>query len=289
MITGRRRSALYVPGDRAGMLEKAPGLPADMLILNLEDGVASARKDEARANVVRALQGLDFAGREVVVRINSPASGAGREDLRAVVPCRPDGICLPKVDDAGEIRAADTALFELESYFGIPQMKIRLHAMIESAAGLLHAAEIARASRRMSSLMFGSADYARDVRCRVGEDRWELWFALQMTVASARAAGIDALDAPCFDMRNAELLGREADQARRLGYEGKCAIHPGQLELLNKIFEVTPEEIAWAEKVLAELDAAESGGRAMATLEGRLIENPHRAAAERILLRRPRH
>jgi citrate lyase subunit beta/citryl-CoA lyase len=177
------------------------------------------------------------------------------------------------------------AILKLEVAHGIAETGIKLHAMIESAAGLVNAAVIAHASQRMSSLMFGSADYTKDLRCQAGEDRSELWFALQMIVISARASGIDAIDAPCFDVRNAELLGREATQARRLGYDGKSAIHPSQLEVINAIFDVTPEEIVWAGNVLAELNGAESRGKALTTLAGRLIENPHRASAERILRR----
>jgi len=286
MITGLRRSSLYVPGDNAGMINKSLSMPADVLVLNLEDGVATSKKDEARANIVKALQSLDFGEHEVVIRVNSLACETGLRDVRAVIPCRPDGICLPKIEEAGEIRAADTLVCRLETDNGIPNGLIRLHAMIESASGVVHAAAVARASRRMASLMFGSADYAKDLRCHPGEDRSELEFALQMIVTAARAGGIDAIDAPCFAVRDAELLRREAAQVRRLGYEGKSAIHPSQLEIINGIFDATPDEIAWAENVLVELREAENRGKALTTIEGRLIENPHRTAAERILRRR---
>jgi citrate lyase beta subunit len=108
---------------------------------------------------------------------------------------------------------------------------------------------------------------------------------MQMIVAAARASGVDAIDAPCFDLKNPDLLRREAAQARRFGFDGKSAIHPGQLVAINEVFAVTDEEIIWAERVLAELESAEAEGRALSTLEGRLIENPHRTAAERILKR----
>ncbi len=285
MIKGQRRSALYVPGDNVRMIEKSLRLPADMLVFNLEDGVALSKKDEARANVVQALKSSDLGKSEVVVRINPLGSDTGCRDLAAVIPCRLDGICLPKIEEAGEIRAADSVLHRLEAEHGISGGRIKLHAMIESASGIVNAAPIARASHRISSLIFGSADYAKDLRCQVSDDRSELWFALQVVVTAARAATIDAIDAPCFDIRNTGLLRRQAAQARRLGYEGKSAIHPGQLEVINAIFDVTSEEIAWAEEVIAELDQAGSRGRGLSTLEGRLIEDPHRIAAERILRR----
>jgi citrate lyase subunit beta/citryl-CoA lyase len=267
------------------MIQKAGAVPADLLLLNLEDGVALSRKDEARTNVAEALRSLDFGGREVVVRVNTLDSAAGGLDLAAIVPCRPQGICLPKIESRGDIHSAEKALLELELAHGVAEGSIRLHAMIESAAGVMRAVEIASASPRMASLMFGSADYVKDLRCQPGKDRAELLFALQMIVTSARAGGIDAIDAPCFSLRDHDLLRREAEQARRLGFDGKSALHPDQIAIIHEVFTVTPEQIAWAEKVLAELNRAEKRGKALATLNGQLIDNPHRAAAERILRR----
>ncbi len=285
MITGVRRSSLFVPGDSKKMTLKATEIPADVLLLNLEDGVSVSKKEEARQNVVEALRSLDFGNREIVVRVNILQSNTGKKDLAAVVPALPDGICLPKVEFAEEVQAAEAAVLEMELANGIDEGSICLYAMIESARGVLNAAKIASASARMAALIFGSADYVKDIRCQPGEDRSELLLALQQIVLAARAAGIDAIDAPCFDLRNPEQLRREALQARRLGYDGKNALHPDQVAPINEIFDVTPLEIAWAQKVLAELAEAEEGGRALSTLDGQLIDNPHRTAAERILRR----
>lgn len=285
MITGLRRSVLYVPCDSEKMIKKSLGTPADLILLNLEDGVAVSRKDTAREQAVGAMTRLDFGNREIVVRINSLECETGKRDLAAIAPCRPDGICLPKIETPAEIRQADASLGELEFRCGIPAGSLKLHAMIESAAGVLGARDIAAASPRMASLIFGSADYSADVRCMPGADRSELLLALQMIVTGARASSVDAIDAPCFDLRDSALLRREASQARRFGFDGKSALHPGQLAAINDIFAVTPEEITWAERVLSELNDAEARGRALSTLEGRLIDNPHRAAAERILQR----
>lgn len=285
MITGLRRSALYVPCDSDKMIAKAVEVQADLILLNLEDGVSASRKGAARANTVHALKSMDFGAREVVVRINSLTSVTGREDLADVVPCRPDGICLPKIEGPAAVHEAEAAIEDLESSHDLPRGVLKLHAMIESAAGVLGIREIAASSSRMASLVFGSADYCEDVHCLPGEDRMELLLALQMIVAGARSAFIDAIDAPCFDIRNADLLGRESTQARRLGFDGKSALHPGQVRAINEIFDVTTEEKSWAEKVLAELADAEKRGRALSTLEGQLIDNPHRSAAERIMRR----
>jgi len=286
MITRLRRSLLYVPCDSMKMLEKAAVLPADVILLNLEDGIAADRKELARANAVRALRSLDFGPREVVVRINMPTSATGRHDLEASVPCRPDGICLPKVERPGDVQAVDAALDVLESACSLAAGTIRIHAMIESAAGVLSAGAIAANSNRMTTLVFGSADFASDVRCTPGPDRTEMILALQTIVAAAHAASIDAIDAPCFEIRNLDLLRREAEQARRFGFDGKGAVHPDQIRPIHEVFNVTPEEAEWAERVMTELRDAESRGRALSTLEGFLIENPHRIAAERILRRK---
>lgn len=286
MIGHSRRSMLYVPGDSEKMLLHSAGLPADMLLLNLEDGVAASQKDLARDTVIKSLHQADFGAREVVVRVNSLDTDAGQRDLSVVLSQRIDGIVLPKIESREAIQAVDSAVRKLEIRSGIPEGTVRLHAMIESSAGVLNAAPIAAASSRMASLIFGSADYAADIRCRPGPDRLEFLLAMQMIVVACRAAGIDAIDAPCFDLRDHEVLRRESDFARRLGFDGKSALHPAQLPVINRAFDVTEEEVAWAEKVLAELDEAEKRGKALSTLDGTLIDNPHRAAAERILQRK---
>jgi citrate lyase subunit beta/citryl-CoA lyase len=286
MIGLSRRSVLYVPGDSEKMLLRSAAMPSDLLLLNLEDGVAASQKDLARETVKQALQQVDFGAHEVVVRVNGPETETGQRDLAAVVARNIDGICLPKIEKKEEIQDVDCAVREMEIRSRIPEGTVRLHAMIESAAGVLNSAEIAAASPRMASLIFGSADYANDIRCRPGQDRLEFLLAMQMMVVACRAAGIDAIDAPCFDLKDLDALSRESDSARRLGFDGKSALHPDQLPVINQAFDVTEEEVAWAEKVLAELDEAEKRGKALSTLNGSLIDNPHRAAAVRVLRRR---
>ena len=178
MTVNLRRSALYVPGDSEKMLRRSAVVPSDMLLLNLEDGVALSKKGMARDNIANALQNIDFGNHEIVVRINPLGTGIGMKDLATMVPLHPQGICLPKVEEAAEVRAADEAILKLELSHGISQGSIKLHAMIESARGLLRSPEIASASPRMASMIFGSADYANDVRCQPGEDRVEVLFAL---------------------------------------------------------------------------------------------------------------
>jgi len=278
-----RRSSIYVPGDSEKMLQKAATFESDVLVLNLEDGVALSQKITARRNVADVLKRGIYEKQEIWVRVNPLNGDFGGSDLADIIPQRPDGICLPKVESAEEIQLADRSIQEIEARCSVSEPSVGIHAMIESAKGLVHAAEIAAAVPRMSSLVFGSADYCSDVRCQPGEDRAELLYALQTIITAARSAGIDAIDAPCFDIHNQDLLERESSVARRLGFDGKSVLHPKQLETINRIFDVTDEEIEWAETTLAELEEAENRGRALTTVKGRLIDNPHRAAAQRIL------
>jgi citrate lyase subunit beta/citryl-CoA lyase len=284
MITGLRRTMIYVPGESERMIQKSAACAADVLILNLEDGVAAAMKDQARQNISQALGQLDFGSREVVVRVNPIASETGRRDLAEIVPCTPDGIVLPKIESQEEIIAADEAVKKLEAAHGLPEGRIKFHAMIESAKGVLLSYEIASAAR-VSSLIFGSADYIKDLRCRPGVAREELLLALQMIVTAARAAGIDAIDSPCFNLQDPKVLQQEAEQARKIGFDGKSVLHPSQILPIHQAFEFTAEETAWAEQVLKALSKAEDGGRALTVMGDNLIDNPHQVLAEYILKR----
>lgn len=278
-----RRSLLYVPGDREAMLAKAAGRGADGLILNLEDAVAPANKDAARALVARALTTLDFAGAAVIVRINPLATEAGQRDLEAVTPAGPDAILLPKVGSADEVRAAAAVLVRLEAAAGLPAGRVRLMCMIESAAGVVAAAGIAACDPRVTALIFGANDLAEDLGCAPAAGQGILLHAACQVVLAARAAGADALDTPHMDLRDGEGLARSAALARDLGFTGKSAIHPAQVAAINAAFSPTAEQIAWAERVLALIPGGDERGLGAVLLDGQLIEAPHLARAKRIL------
>lgn len=277
------RSLLYVPGDREAMLAKAAGRGADGLILNLEDAVAAANKDAARSLVARALATLDFAGAEVIVRINPLATEAGQRDLAAVVPAGPDAILLPKVSSAEAVCAAAAALAQLEAEAGLPTGRTKLMCMIESAAGVIAAAEIAACDPRVAALIFGANDLAEDLGCAPAPGQGILLHAACQVVLAARAAGVDAIDTPHMAIGDAEGLARSAALARDLGFAGKSAIHPGQVAAINAAFAPTPEQVRWAERVLALVPDGNEAALGAALLDGQLIEAPHVARAKRIL------
>lgn len=281
-----RRSLLYVPGDREAMLAKAPGRGADGLILNLEDAVAPANKDAARRTVARALATLDFAGAETIVRINPLASEAGARDLLAVTPAAPDAILLPKVGSAEEVRAAASELARIEASAGLPAGRVRLMCMVESAAGVIAAAEIAACDPRVVALVFGANDLAEDLDCAPAPGQGILLHAACQVVLAARAAGVDAIDTPHMNIGDGEGLARGAELARALGFAGKSAIHPAQVAAINAAFGPTTEQIAWAERVLALIPGGDEGALGAALLDGQLIEAPHLARAKRILTAR---
>jgi citrate lyase subunit beta / citryl-CoA lyase len=288
-----RRSLLYVPGDREAMIAKAAQRGADGLILNLEDAVAPGKKELARNAVAQALAALDFGRAEVIVRINPLDAEIGYRDLLTIAPAKPDAILLPKVGSPEEVCIAAWTLARLEEMHGLLTGSIRLMCMIESASGVLAAAQIAGCHPRVAALLFGAADYSAEVGCAITPDGDPpsgdppsgglLLHAQSQIVLASRAAGIDAIDTPHMRLDDPDGLARSSLRARQLGFDGKSAIHPGQIGAINSAFSPTSEQIAWAERVLAALPGGDEAHLGVAVLDGQLIEAPHLARARRIL------
>jgi citrate lyase subunit beta/citryl-CoA lyase len=278
-----RRSLLYVPGDKEAMLAKAPSRGADGLILNLEDAVAPASKQVARLAVADALRTLDFGRAEAIVRINPPDTDAGYRDLLAVTPLAPRAILLPKVSSIEEVRFVAWTIARLEELHNLPAAQIRIMCMIESAAGVLNAVEIAACHPRVAALVFGAADFSMEVGCAITEDGRSLLAAASRIILAARAAGIAAIDTPFMKLDDPEGLARSSRQAHELGFDGKSAIHPAQVGPINAAFSPTAEQVAWARRVVALAPDGDIARLGAAVLDGQLIEAPHLKRAERIL------
>jgi citrate lyase subunit beta/citryl-CoA lyase len=280
------RSAMFVPGHRQRFIDKAlGGLPADVFMLDLEDGVPPQEKAAGRALVAAAL-GRPRVGRTLrYVRINALASPWFADDLAAVVRPGLDGLVLPKVESPAEVQQIDAQVAAREAATGLAPGSVRYIVAIESPRGLLQAAAIGAASPRVAALMFGAEDYGRELGLpvkREGEAA-ELIFARSMLVNGAAAAHVQAIDGVWPDISDAAGLERDCVQSRRLGFSGKSLIHPGQIDTINRTFSPTPEEIDYARRVVAAFDEAQARGEGSIAFGGQLIDLPIVERARRTL------
>ncbi len=277
-----RRSPLSVPGSSEKMLAKAAGLEADELVVDLEDAVAPEAKAQARDLVGDLLAGDTPFATATAVRVNSLAGPWGEWDVTELVERagpRIDSLVIPKVESADDVLAVDRLLDGL----GEPGAGIRLQALVETAAGLLRAGEIAASSERLDALILGYADLGASLGRAPGAPP-ELWLYAQETVlVAARAAGAQAIDGPYLEIRDDDGLRHRAEHVRALGFDGKWAVHPGQLAIVNATFTPLPEELARAEAVLAAL--AEAEGRGAVELDGEMIDEASRKLAQQVVAR----
>jgi citrate lyase subunit beta / citryl-CoA lyase len=274
-----RRSLLFVPGSTPERIAKAIATVADGVILDLEDAVAPDEKVRAREWVVAALRGVDFRGKERIVRINPLEEPPGEEDVAGVVPAAPDALLLPKASTPEQVRRLDQLITRGEQAAGLEPGRIRLHLIIETAAGVLAAPALAEASPRCAALFYGAGDLSRETRARLLPDRTSELYTLSRIVLAARAAGVEALDSPYFDLANEAGLETHARIADDLGYDGKAVIHPKQLDVVNRVFTPSPEAIAQARRILAAYAAAEAAGLGALALDGQFIDAVHVAMA----------
>ena len=272
-----RRSALYMPGSKPRALEKARGLAADVLILDLEDAVIPAEKGAARQTVAEAVRARAFGRREVVVRVNGLETPWGADDLGMAAECRPDAILVPKVNSASTIGDAEMRLLAA----GAATMP--LWAMIETPRGVLRIREIARSSQSLACLVMGTNDLAAELRAAQTPDRGPLLTALGLCVLAARANELAILDGVHNAFRDLDGLRAVCRQGREMGFDGKTLIHPDQLAIANEVFGPSPDEIETARKHLAAFAEAEAAGQGVAVVDGRIVENLH-AATARLLL-----
>ena len=277
-----RRSALYMPGSNARALDKARSLPADVLIFDLEDAVAPALKETARAQVLAALREGGYGSREVVVRVNGASTPWGRDDLIALAGAGADAVLLPKVGAPGDIMRASRELREA----GAPE-SLQIWAMMETPIAILNADSLvgtaADPTSRLTALVMGVNDLVKDTRGRLTKGRASMVPYLAICVAAARAYGVDILDGVFGDLRDEAGLMAECEQGRDLGMDGKTLIHPGQIAAANEAFRPSDEDIAWSRKVLAAFAAPGAQDAGVIALEGRMIERLHAEIARRTI------
>lgn len=286
-----RRALLFIPGDSMRKLVKGAALNADSVILDMEDAVAFNQKAAARQTVLQALTTLDFGRSEKLVRINSAreddaeAVAMQAADIAETICGRPAGYVLPKVESPVDIQRVAHLITRHESALGMALGSIKLLAMIESAAAIVNLREIAQADRRLVALLLGADDLAADLNVQRTPEGHELLYARSALVAHAAAFGLQAIDTPYVHLRDNDGLRREAEMARRMGYSGKLAIHPDQIETLHATFMPTAEEIEAAEKLLAAFNEHQANGVGAFAYQGRMVDAPVLRSARRILAR----
>lgn len=282
-----RRSLLFVPGAEPRKLEAARAAGADVVIFDLEDAVAPEQKDAARDHVAAALRAGGFGATEPVVRVNAPGTPYFAADIEAVVAAGARLLMVPKTETGKGVLAVEAALHDLEARLGLgTEDRVRILALVESAAGVLNAADIAGASRRVEALCFGHVDFSLDMGLAEAAPQLGAVHHARCAVAlAARARGVAAVDTVCLAVRDDEACRREALEGLGMGYEGKLCIHPRQVPVVNEVFAPTAAQIAFAQEVLAGWEAAQAEGRGVFALRNKMIDAPVVAAQRRLLAR----
>jgi citrate lyase subunit beta/citryl-CoA lyase len=277
------RSFLFVPGNNEKFINKAKMLDADIICLDLEDSVPTGDKQSARKMIAEALvKRSEFKG-EVYVRTNPFSSGMAQDDLTAVVQRGIDGVVIPKVDEPSEVLELSHRITDLEHERSVGEGLVEMMPSIESAKGVVNAYDIARASPRVSALVFGVFDFLFDMGLVYVADGVEYGYARAKVPVDARAAGVYAIDSIWQKIDDTDGLIRDATTGMRLGYRGKSIIHPSQIEHVHRIFVPNKEEVEWARKVVSALEDAMSEGRGAVRLEGRMIDAVHYKRAKAVL------
>jgi citrate lyase subunit beta/citryl-CoA lyase len=277
-IARPRRSVLYMPGSNARALEKGRTLPADGLILDLEDAVAADAKALARRQVIEAMTAGGYGSREVVIRINGLDTPWGKDDLAAVAHAGADAVLVPKVESAEMVHAVESALADAG---GAADMAI--WCMMETPLGMLHAEAVAAAGRRVACLVMGTSDLAKDLHAQHTPDRLPFITGLGLCLLAARAHGLAILDGVHLDLADDAGFAAACRQGLELGFDGKTLIHPKTIEVANQVFAPSAAEVAWSRKIIAAHAEATAEGKGVVLVDGKLIENLHVENARRLV------
>jgi citrate lyase subunit beta/citryl-CoA lyase len=276
-----RRSVLYLPGDNDRALEKARSLPADSIIIDLEDSVSPTNKEKARNQAIAAIREGGFGSREVVLRVNPIETPWGMADLHAAIGAAPHAILIPKVSNSGDITGTVKVVKAADA-----DPRIRLWAMIETPMGIINAKEIAACGldpeNRLVCFVLGTNDLLKESRALASSNRFAVVPWLAMTLVAARAYGLDVIDGVYNDFKDDSGFRIECEHGRTLGMDGKTLIHPSQVVPCNEVFSPTDDEIAWARKIIAAFEEPENARKGVITVEGRMVERLHLVMAKRI-------
>ena len=278
MISRPRRSVLYLPASNPKAVAKARTLAADVLVLDLEDAVAPENKPAARAGAVAAIKEGGFGHREVVIRVNAFGTPWAEADLAAAAAAGPDAILVPKVSSADDVRAYDAAIAAAPPH-------TRLWIMIETCALIPRLDEVASlaGATRLAALAMGTNDLAKEMRAQLRPGRAPFLPILSATVCAARAHGLLVFDGVSNEFKDMDVVRAECEQGLEFGFDGKCLIHPDQVETCNAVFSPSAGEVAWAQAVVDAFALPENAGKGAIRVEGKMAELLHLDQARRLL------
>ena len=277
------RSLIFVPGNRANMLERALDFDADIIMVDLEDSVPPGEKVAARDVAAEWIPRLRQAGQRVMVRVNSLDTGLTRDELAAVISPHLYGVSVGKTESAGDLREIEGIISPLEICANLEAGHVSLIPWIESAKAIVNVNEMAAALVRTVAIAFGAEDYTNDMGIQRTDDGEEVYHARCTVAIAARAAGIASLDSPYVAFRNPEGLKKDAGAARQMGYTGKFAIHPSQIETINEAFSPNPDDVAYARRVMEAWREAEASGRGSLSLDDKMVDVPVVKRAQNLL------
>jgi citrate lyase beta subunit len=272
-----------MPGDDLHKIRKATTLEVDCICMDMEDGVALNRKEAARETIASALRSLEFGDSERLARINAVGSGLEADDLDAVLPAHPDGIVIPKVEYAEQVRWVGEKITAAEYRFNRPPGGMRILVVVESARAIVNLAQIAASDPRLEAMIFGAEDFAGDIGATRTPPGWEVFYARSAVVTHAAAFGLQAIDLVYLDLHDSEGLRAEAIQGAQMAYAGKQVIHPSQVAVVQEAFTPGDEAIAHALKIMEAFNRHQDAGVGAFAMDGRMVDAPIVKTAERVI------
>ncbi len=278
-----RRALLYMPGDDRRKIEKSTTLGVDSICMDMEDGVATNKKAEAREVIAEAMKELDFGASERCIRINQIGSGLEKNDLAAALATNPDTIVVPKVETAEQVKWVSEHIetYELSSKLNIGS--VRLLIIVETAKGIMNLKEIAEADKRLEAIIFGGEDFAASIGAVRTKDATELLYARQAVVTSCAANDLQAIDIVFIDFKDPAGLRAEAEEGARFGFSGKQIIHPNQVQAAQEAFTPSDEAIEYAKRIVKSFESSQKEGKGAYALDGKMIDMPLLKNAQKVL------
>lgn len=277
------RSFIFVPGNRENMLERAKSFKADVIMVDLEDSVPPGEKVTARDMAKNWVPMLRREGHRVMVRVNSLDTGLTRSELETLVSPDLYGISLGKVESKWNILDVDRMLRAIEPLAGVEPGLTKIVAWAETASALVDARDIAASSSRVIALAFGAEDFTNDMGIERSDAGDEVQVPRSLVPVAARASNVASLDSPFVAFQDPSALRADAQRARQMGYTGKHAIHPAQLDIINEVFSPAPDEVSYARRIIEAWDKAQAEGRGSLAMDGRMVDVPVVKRAQNLL------